>query len=249
MLRRYERTGPLPAQHFALDARWREINRLMPGVPSCHGAALHVGAGTQLGYRLAFMTLPTLVPVTVLTLLLQACAAGSARQPRTWLDERTAATVTAQEPRVVFAHENQARATNVRDYVQVGAVEVNRSGTRAYYLVLISWSTVDRSPAERATLDGELVRSTLWADDRPIELRRIAQGRAAAGVFSAPYAAPAPAAIESWYPVTLNEIGALARASTLKLTAQSGDTPRSYQLWQSDRGGFAAFLSRSTHTR
>jgi hypothetical protein len=185
----------------------------------------------------------------VICLLLQGCAAGALRQPRTWLDERTAATVTAQEPCAVLAHENQARATNVRDYVQAGAVEVNRAGTRAYYLVLISWSTVDRSADERVALDAELAHSTLWADDRPIELRRIAQGRAAAGVSSGPYAAPAPAAIESWYPVTLNELGALAGATLLRLTAQSGDMPRSYQLWQSDRGGLAAFLARPTPSR
>jgi hypothetical protein len=171
---------------------------------------------------------------------------GSAQQPRTWLDEQTAATVTAQQPCAVFAHENQARAANVRDYVQAGAVEVNRMGTRTYYLVLISWSTIDRSAAERAKLEAELARNTLWADDRPIELRRIPRGRETAGVFSAPYAAPAPAAIESWYPITLNEIGALAHARTLRLTAQAGDTPRPYELWQQDRGGFAAFLARST---
>ena len=31
----------------------------------------------------------------------------------------------------VFAYEDHARATNVRDYVQAGAVEVNRCGTEA----------------------------------------------------------------------------------------------------------------------
>lgn len=184
-----------------------------------------------------------------LLLLLDGCAAGSAQQPRTWLDERTAATVTAQEPCAVFAHEDQALSTNVRDYVQAGAVDVNRTGTHNYYLVLISWSTIDRSAAERAALDAELAHSTLWADDRPIELQRIERGRDSAGVFSAPYAAPAPAAMESWYPVTLSELRALAGATTLRLTAQAGDTPRPYQLWQSDRGGFASFLTRLTHPR
>ena len=187
--------------------------------------------------------------LAALTLLEQGCAIGSAQQPRSWLDERTAATVTAQEPCAVFAYEDQARALNVRDYVQVGAVEVNRAGTRAYYLVLISWSTIDRSAAERAALDAELVRSTLWADDRPIELKRIPRGRAAADVYAAPYLAPAPAAIESWYPVTPEQMRAMASAAALSLTAQAGDTPRRYELWQADRGGLAAFLERLAHPR
>lgn len=187
--------------------------------------------------------------VAALPLLTNACAIGPVGSPRTWLDERTAATVTAQEPGVVFAHEDQVRAMNVRDYVQAGAVEVNRTGSRDYYLVLISWSTIDRSASERAALDAELARSTLWADDRPIDLHRIAQGRAAAGVSGAPYVAPAPAAIESWYPISPNEIRSLAAARTLSLTARGGEQPRSYLLWQADRGGFAGFLQQITHLR
>jgi hypothetical protein len=181
-------------------------------------------------------------------LLLTACA-SSPQRPRTWLDDRTAVTVTAQEPCSVFAFEDHARATNVRDYVQAGAVEINRSGSRKYYVVLISWSTIDRSPAERAVLDDELSRSTLWADDRPIELRRVANGRVAAGIGSAPYLAPAPAAVESWYPITLDEIRALADASSLRLTARAGEQPRSYRLWQPDRGGASGFLQQVMNPR
>jgi hypothetical protein len=184
-----------------------------------------------------------------LVLLLGACTLGPPQRTRSWLDEQTAATVTAQDPCAVFAHEDQTRATNVRDYVQAGAVEVNRAGSRSYYLVLISWSTLDRSPAERATLDAELARGTLWADDRPIELNRLAQGRVVAGIEKAPYASPAPAALESWYPIGLNEIRSLAGATTLSLTAQAGDAPRAYQLWKADRGGFAGFVQQLTNPR
>lgn len=183
-----------------------------------------------------------------LSLLLSACATGPAI-PRTWLDERTAATVTAQEPCVVFAHEDQVRAMNVRDYVQACAVEINRAGSRGYYLVLISWSTIDRSSIERVALDRELARSTLWADDRPIELRRIPEGRTTAGVSSAPYIAPTPAAIESWYSIGRNELQSLAGARTSRLIAQSGEKPRSYLLWEADRGGFAGFLQQTAQRR
>ena len=38
---------------------------------------------------------------------------------------------------MVMAREEQARAMNVRDYAQIGAVEVNRMGDRQLYLVLL----------------------------------------------------------------------------------------------------------------
>jgi hypothetical protein len=181
-------------------------------------------------------------------LLLGACAVN-VTPPRTWLDERTAATVTAQEPGAVFAYEEQMRATNARDYVQVGTVEVNRAGARRYYLVLLFWSTIDRAAGERDALDAELARSTLWADDRPIQLQRLPNGRMAAGVATAPYPAPAPATIESWYPVTLSEIRALAGATTLRLVAQGGPVPRQYRPWQGNQQGFAGFLRHVADSR
>jgi hypothetical protein len=194
--------------------------------------------------RHAYRFLPVLA--ASLASALAACTLASSRSARSWLDERTAATVTAQEPTAVFAHEEQMRASNARDYVQVGAVEVNQAGSRRYYLVLLSWSTIDRAAQERAAIDGELARSTLWADDRPIPLQRLPSGRSAAGVAAPPYAAPAPAAVESWYPITLSEIQALGRARTMSLSAQGGATVRQYQLWQGKQHGFAAFVQQVT---
>ena len=193
-------------------------------------------------HRLSVYRLPVLLRVVALPSFLAACALSSTTSPRTWLDERTAATVTAQEPAAVFAHEEQMRATNARDYVQMGAVEVNQAGARRYYLVLLSWSTIDRAAGERDAIVGELAHSTLWADDRPIQLHRLPGGRTAAGIAAAPYSAPAPSAIESWYPVSLSEIRALAAAGTLRLVAQAGGAPREYQRWQSSEQGIAGFL-------
>jgi hypothetical protein len=107
---------------------------------------------------------------------------------------------------------------------------------------LLSWSTIDRVTGERDAFDRELARSTLWADDRPIRLQRLPEGRTAAGIAAAPYSAPAPSAIESWYPVPLSEIRALAGARTLRLVAQGAAAPREYQPWQSNQHGFAGFL-------
>lgn len=67
-----------------------------------------------------------------LGLALSACASNAQLTARAWLDERTGVTVTAQEPPAIFAREEQMRAMNVRDYAEVGAIEINRMGTRHY---------------------------------------------------------------------------------------------------------------------
>lgn len=178
-----------------------------------------------------------------LALALSACASNPQLQARTWLDERTAVTVTAQESPATFAREEQMRAMNVRDYADIGAIEINRMGTRSYYLLLISWSTIDRTATEREAIEGALARITLWADDRPIELTREPATGSSVGLSRRPYILPTPAAVESWYPLTLAELRSLAAADALRLSAKAatGDERR-YSEWRSDRRGLASFL-------
>lgn len=186
---------------------------------------------------------PISIAVLVLSLVVSACASDSQRQARSWLDERTAVTATAQEPPAILAREDQMRAMNVRDYVEIGAIETNRVGNRRYYLLLVSWSTIDRTDAERAAIETALAHITLWADDRPLELKRLAVDRAAIGLSHPPYALPTPAAVESWYPIDLAELRSLAAAATLRISAQvaTGEEHR-YNDWQNGSTGFANFL-------
>ena len=136
------------------------------------------------------------------------------------------------------------RGINVRDYVEIGAVEVNRMGKRQYYLALLSWSTIDRTAPERESIQASLGRVTLWADDRPIELTRLTTDRATVGLSQPPYPPPTPEASESWYASTLGEIAALAGARTLQLAASAPDATegRRYHEWQTGSSGFAAFI-------
>lgn len=178
-----------------------------------------------------------------LALSLSACASNPQSKARTWLDERTAETVTAQGSPATFAREEQMRATNVRDYAEIGAIEINRMGTRRYYLLLISWSTIDRTAAEREAMDGALARLTVWADDRPIELTREPASESSVRLGQHPYVLPTPAAVEFWYPVTLAELRSLAAADALRLYARAatGDEHR-YGEWQNGQTGLKNFL-------
>lgn len=190
------------------------------------------------------------LPFAILLMMtLGACSGTPAAKTRSWLDERTAVTVTAQEPVAVFARDEQMRAMNVRDYAEIGAVEVNRQGERHVYLVIVSWSTIDRTAEEHESIEDAFATTTLWADDRPITLKRFSTDRATAGLRQRPYRAPTPGALESWYAITLNELRSLAAAELVKMSADGGDEPRRYEQWRSGTTGFANFVEYLTRPR
>src|SRR5205085_7065875 len=71
------------------------------------------------------------------------------KQPREYLDEDTAATVTVVGEPLVFAYAIPALAANQRDYVTLAAAAVNRNGKVSYVLIAYFWSTIDRSEERR----------------------------------------------------------------------------------------------------
>lgn len=74
--------------------------------------------------------------------LLAGCATDSTTVTE-YLDPQTAVTIRAVAMPSVYSHDMPELAANVRDYLSVGAVEVNNMGKRRHYLVLVSWSTID----------------------------------------------------------------------------------------------------------
>ena len=79
--------------------------------------------------------------------LLAACSSAPVRAPTELLDEQTGATLVVVAEPLVFARARADVAANARDYVTVVAVEANRSGKYAQYLLVHRWSTVDRRMA------------------------------------------------------------------------------------------------------
>jgi hypothetical protein len=113
----------------------------------------------------------------LLPLLMLACcgarAFGANAAPVQFLDERTGATVTVVREPLVFALERSILAANSRDYINMTAVEVDRSGHIQLYLIGYFWSTIDRrggahiEPAQRPlelSADGRLIRLTPEAE-------------------------------------------------------------------------------------
>jgi hypothetical protein len=181
----------------------------------------------------------TLLMIAVVCLA--SCSASLA--PRTHLDPVTAATVTVQAEPIVLAFDDQLRASNARDYLQLAAIEINRMGTRELYLGALQWSTIDRTSAERDAVVRELRRATLFVDDRPVELSTDLQVRPP-GLGTRPIPLPIPSARELYFPIQREQLRAIALSRSLTLTplAPAGHTPRIYRDWQDGRASLLRFL-------
>lgn len=174
---------------------------------------------------------------------LMACA-GSSGAVRTWVDARTAVAVTAQGRSLVLSREDFPAGVNVRDYAELGAVEVNRSGTRKRYLAVVLWSTVARTPAERAQLQAAFSSITLWADDQPLTLQRSATTHEAILLSAPALSLPSPAASEAYYEVTTAQLMALANTKRLMLRPGSVvDGESAYTVWRGDPSELSRFLA------
>lgn len=186
-----------------------------------------------------WISLRVLLPIMWLAII---AACGTASGVRSWLDERSAVTVTAQRKPFIFSREDFPAAVNLRDYAQLGAFEVNRSGERKLYLSLVLWSTMNRSAEQLAQTDAAFATMSIRANDQLIVLQRIAAFRDTPSLGSPAFDLPIAAAHESYYAVTAAQLQAIAEARTLSIgPAAQGEQP--YRLWSDEGRGLAMFLA------
>src|ERR1700704_723866 len=110
--------------------------------------------------------------LTIVSLYLLSCKAAGPRHPNEYLDSVTAAMVSNVTRPIIFARAHQDVAANARQYVNVVAASVNRSGHYEYVLLVYIWSTVDARLGAGAH-PGETV--VFLADERAIRLQRDAR--------------------------------------------------------------------------
>jgi hypothetical protein len=170
----------------------------------------------------------TLAVVSLLALA--GCAVQGSRVTE-YLDPQTAVTIRAMSVPFVYAHEVPAIAANVRDYLSLGAIEVNNMGTRKHYLVLVSWSTVDRAGAHagRAPLP-ERVAFTVGG--RTLELAPVSHEARSLGIGEPPYRPPSGYVGESWYAVTPAQLRALSAAPPAEIALQQEADSETYVTWR-----------------
>jgi hypothetical protein len=166
-------------------------------------------------------------------------------------DEKTAVTVTVATTPVVLAREVPMLAVNARDYLNLTAIEVNRTGQRRYYFFGYSWSTIDRreQDADSAARVAELV---LKADDRVLTLNMSPREFETAGLVTLPLPPPGPGARPVLYPAdraTLAYVGA-AEVLSAEFSSAAGATPAEpYRPWNGSAADFESFLDRTAPLR
>ncbi len=180
-------------------------------------------------------------------LALGACAAlASDKQPREYLDEDTAATVTVVGEPLVFAYAHPELAANQRDYVTLAAAAVNRNGKVSYVLMAYFWSTVD--PRLRRDPLPSPEHLVLQADDRRIELHLQGHSPHEAGIGE-PVHAPSGDATPNVYRTDLGTVRFIGEARQLTIVVDSDPAPITYELWEDRRVALRNFVHHMSGER
>jgi hypothetical protein len=167
--------------------------------------------------------------------------------PREILDEVTGATLIAVPQPIVFARERRDLAANVRDYVTLSTVAVNRAGKIHYLLLAYVWSTVDaRAEAAAAARSGGSVDSkdglVIAADDRRIALQGSQVDARDAGVTLPVGAPPHFKGTPKAFATDIATLRFIAAARRLAVQLGEGDTAPSYDVWTDGRPELRAFV-------
>jgi hypothetical protein len=186
-------------------------------------------------------------------LLLALALAGCASQRDLWpverLDPYSAVTTTIMSEPWVYGRDVPSLAANSRDYVNLGLVQSNRAGQRAYWLGVVSWSTIDRSALGGSVQPlgpGKVLFN--WADGS-LELKPVPAGREVLGASEPIFSGPQPEFQDAWYMLTAAQLSRLAAGPpvTVSLFREDG-TPVVFERWHVDRRALDQFLEATGFT-
>lgn len=188
-------------------------------------------------------------PIALLAILALAGCAERELWPDERLDLNTAVNVTIMAEPWVYSRDVPMLAANARDYLNVGVVETNRAGTRAVWLGVVAWSTIDRSalPVPVQPLKPGQVQLS-WPDES-LELQPVPGGRQTLGVSEVVFAGPQLAFADAWYALTTAQLSRLARSppATVSLVGDDG-AATVYEAWQVDPRVLNQFLEATGFT-
>ena len=182
-------------------------------------------------------------------LLVLGTSAGLAadKQPREYLDEDTAATVTVVGEPLVFAYARPDLAANERDYVTLAAAAVNRNGKVSYVLIAYFWSTVDPRLRHNPLPSPETL--VVQADDRRIELHLQGHSAHEAGIGEPVYAPPGADVTPNVYRTDLGTVRFIGEARELGIVIDSDPAPITYELWEDRRVALRNFVQHMSGGR
>jgi len=184
--------------------------------------------------------------LTVLAMLgLTACATSTAPVSEV-LDPLTAVTATYSNSPLIVYRDNHSRAAFSKNYVSIGPLEINKSGTYNYYLWLGIWSTLQTNdPTEQQ--DG-FESVVLLVDGEPLLLDLVGWTPASIGTSEPVYPKPFATSLDAYYRITADQVRLIANSSDIVLRT-TGAAPLEFELWgeqkaaRSDLNEFLHYIS------
>lgn len=161
------------------------------------------------------------VLISVLALLsLIGCTTSPPRAPREYLDEQTAATITAVAEPWILAREGSAGGE--RDFLNLYAIDVNRMGDHRQYIAALQWFPFSSS---RPVLE-------LHGGGAPISLRAIDEDARSLGIGAPLVPAPMPGSKWWYFPVDKHVLTSLSQTRSLRATLVADDERAAYIPWR-----------------
>lgn len=182
--------------------------------------------------------------VSIAAILTLVGCASSSPTVNEKLDRNTGVTVTFAETPLVLYRDNPARAAYARNYLHLGPIQVNRTGSYRYYLWLGIWNTMQTADmsAHRDGFESIIV----FADGEPLTFDLKGWAPDSIGTSEPTYLKPVASAADAYYEVTADQIRLIANARDIRIRS-TGTSPREFQLWDAQnaaRSSLAEFLDR-----
>ncbi len=175
--------------------------------------------------------------------------ASSPEEALQYIDTDTAATITRCAKTFVFAHEAPNLGVNVRDYLNLGAFQVNRMGQHDFYLWASTWSTIPQRAESGPNLPVLMSTLTLRLDGEPLVLKRSTTKLRDTGTLKPVYPAPASSVVNAYYVVTQDMLHRIAGAAEIAVIIGEDRADRMrYALWSDARAELRDFLETSGST-
>jgi len=160
-----------------------------------------------------------MLPALWLTAVILAYPARAGDLPglRSWVDEQTAVSVTAQKSAWTFFRRDVQATGKLYNFADLGAFEVNQTGKRRQYLCLLEWVTAPILRKTRVVEDFSTL--TIWADDQPLAFPRYTVNRELLHLTDMPFKGHTYNVLESYYEVSLEQLLTLSQAKSLRIAA------------------------------
>lgn len=165
--------------------------------------------------------------LVLLHLGLAGCATRTV-EPREYLDETTAATITVVAEPWIFASQRSNGSTQERDFLSLYAIDVNRMGQHRQYFAVLHWWPSGIGPQQAPRL-------MLQTEDKSLSLEATRDDPRSLGI-SQPLTQASIGEGQWWYfPVDKQLLATVAAARDLRASYAIDGQQTAYTIWRDGR--------------